>query len=301
MKRILFLLVASLGLGFVTHATADTKTPAKTPVTPVKAPAGKKAPPKAPAPKKIVMVSADKKKVLAELYGGFKFGMAKDDVLKVLSKQIDERFEEKIKSTEDITKKDKLRAEKKREMGDVQKSYVEFNGKNVGGWDVSIVEGEFAHKTSEAMLDRWENKDGKNQRRFFFFHEAKLWKMALSVDVSILPEDKRNFETFSGVMQSKYGPGDVDGGTITWYSDEFEVRALDKLKTYTALILAIEEPKTKKQLVALRAEKADKKPETSSVIKAVIDVDNKDKPDTKTNNNAVDSVINANGGKPPKK
>lgn len=300
MKRIKYLLVASLGLGFVTTFGGAAIAAPDAKKAPAKAPA-KKVPEKKPPPKKIVMVSADKKKALAELYGGFKFGMAKDDVLKVLAKQIDERFEEKIKSTEDITKKDKLRAEKRREMGDVQKSYVEFNGKNVGGWDVSIIEGEFAHKTGEAMLDRWENKDGKNQRRFFFFHDGKLWKMAISVDVSILPEDKRNFETFSGVMQGKYGPGDAEGGTITWYSDEFEVRAVDKLKTYTALILTIEQPATKKQLVALRAEKADKKAETSPVIKSVIDTDGKDKPDVKANNNAVDSVINANGGKPPKK
>ena len=297
MKRIsnwlTILLVASLGFGSVAIAAPDAKKP------PAKAPA-KKVPDKKPAPKKIVPVSAEKKKVLAELYGGFKFGISKDDVLKVLQKQIDERYEDKIKSTEDITKKDKLRAEKKRELTDVTKSYVEFNGKNIGGWDVSIIEGEFAHKTNEAMLDRWENKDGKNQRRFFFFADGKLWKMAISVDVSILPEDKRNFETFSQVMQGKYGPGDIDGGTITWYSDEFEVRALDKLKTYTALILAIEEPKTKKQLLALRAEKADKKPDTSPVIKAVIDTDGKDKPDVKANNNAIDSVINANGGKPKK-
>ena len=168
MKRISLLLVASLGFGSAAMAAPDAKKPA-----PAKAPAGKKAPPeKKPAPKKIVPVSAEKKKVLAELYGGFKFGMTKDDVLKVLQKQIDERFEEKIKSTEDITKKDKLRSEKKRELTDVTKSYVEFNGKNVGGWDVSIIEGEFAHKTNEAMLDRWENKDGKNQRRFFFFADG---------------------------------------------------------------------------------------------------------------------------------
>jgi hypothetical protein len=290
------LIVASLGFGSVAGAAPDAKKP------PAKAPAGKKAPPeKKPVPKKIVMVSADKKKVLAENFGGFKFGMSKDDVLKVLQKQVDERFEEKIKSTEDITKKDKLRSEKKREMGDVTRSYVEFSGKNVGGWDVSIVEGEFAHKTGEAMLDRWENKDGKNQRRFFFFADGKLWKMAISLDVSILPEDKRNFETFSQVMQGKYGPGSLEGGTITWYSDEFEVRAVDKLKSYTALIIAIEEPKTKKQLIALRAEKAEKKPDTSPIIKSVIDVDGKDKPDVKANNNAIDSVINANGGKPPKK
>ena len=49
-------------------------------------------------------------------------------------------------------------------------------------------------------------------------------------------------------------------------------------------------------VLALREQKADKKPETSSVIKSVIDVDNKDHPDVKQNGNAVDAVINAQGG-----
>src|SRR5436190_2116672 len=77
-------------------------------------------------------------------------------------------------------------------------------------WDVSIVEDEFAHNTGEAMLERWENQGGKNQRRFFFFFEGKLWKMLLSLDVSILPEDKKNFATFRQVMEGKYGAGEVN-------------------------------------------------------------------------------------------
>src|SRR5687768_3234455 len=150
---------------------------------PKKAPAAKRAPaPKKPPPKKVVPVSAEKKKVLAELYAGFKFGMSKDDVLKVLQKQLDERYEEKIKATTDMMIQDRLRKEKKDELARVNSSYVVFDGKRTG-WDVSIVEGEFAHKTDESMLDRWENKDGKNQRRFFFFHDGKLWKMFVSLDV----------------------------------------------------------------------------------------------------------------------
>jgi len=292
MQRIKYLLVASLAFGAVTMGPVSVS-PAVAKPTPKKK--IKKAPPKKPAPKKVVMVSADKKKVLAELYGGFKFGMSKDEVLKVLAKQINERYEEKIKATEDITRKDRFRADKKRELADVKRTYVEFNGKR-GGWDVSIIEGEFAHRTNESMLDRWENKDGKNQRRFFFFYEGKLWKMAVSIDVSILPEDKRNFETFAQVMQGKYGPGAIDSGQITWTSDEFEVRAVDKLRTYTALILTIEQPSVKKTVLALRAEKAEKKPGTSPIIKSVIEQDKSDRPDVKQNSNAVQDVINANGG-----
>jgi len=262
-----------------------------------KAPAKKVAPKKEkPAPpKKIVPVSAEKKKVLAELYGGFKFGISKDDVVKILAKQLDERYEEKIKATTDVGMQDRLRKEKKTELARVNASFTAFEGKRTG-WDVSIIEEEFAHNTGESMIERWENKDGKNQRRFFFFHDGKLWKMFISLDVSILPEDKQNFETFSGVMQTKYGAGNLEPGYISWRTDEFEVRAVDKLKSHATLALIIEEPRVKKELIPLREAKAPKKPETSSVIKAVIDPDNTDKPDVKQNSNAVDAVIKAQGG-----
>jgi len=80
---------------------------------------------------------------------------------------------------------------------------------------VSIVEGEFLHNTNESMMERWENEGGKNQRRFFFFYDQKLWKMYLSLDVSMIPEEKRNFETFKGVMEGQYGTGAVVGNTIS--------------------------------------------------------------------------------------
>jgi hypothetical protein len=291
MRRLLWIPLVLAGLA----SPAIAKDPPK------KAPVTKKAPEKKPPPKKAVPpVSAEKKKVLAELYAGFKFGMSKDEVLKVLAKQLDERYDEKIKGTTDVGVQDRLRKEKKDELARVNASHINFDGKR-SGWDVSIVEEEFAHKTSESMLDRWENKDGKNQRRFFFFHDGKLWKMAVSIDVSILPEDKRNFDTFTTVMTQKYGPGDVEADRITWRTDEFDVRAVDKLKSYSTLALVIENPRVKKDLVALRESKAEKKPETNSVIKAVIDPDKTDKPDVKQNSNAVDEVIKAQGGGTKKK
>lgn len=292
--RTRFLLASLLGFGLVASASAAPKAPAK------KAPTAKKAPKAPPPKKKVAPPNAEHKKKLAELMAGFKFGMSKDEVLGVLTKQVSDSYEEKIAATTDIAAKDRIRKDRKTEISRINGTYVAFEANKPSPWDVSIVEDELAHGTGESMMERWENQGGKNNRRFFFFYEGKLYKMFVSLDVSILPEDKRNFETFSGVMQGKYGPGDVENGAITWYSDEFHVRALDKLKTYTALILAIEQPATKKQLLALREEKADKKPETSPVIRSVIDPDNKDKPDVKSNGNAVDAVINANGGKPKK-
>lgn len=249
-----------------------------------------------PAPKKAAPpVSAEGRRKLAELYAGFKFGMTREEVLGVLRKQLDQKYEERIKATTDVTAQDRLRTEKKAELARVNQSYTAFDGKRTG-WDVSIIEDEFAHNTGEAMLERWENSGGKNQRRFFFFHEGRLWKMFVSLDVSILPEDKKNFETFAKVMQGQYGAGDVEPGRVTWRTDEFHVRAVDKLRTYDALGLAIEDPRVKKSLVAIREAKAPPKKETNAVIKSVIDTDNNDHPDLKHDTGAIDAVINAQGG-----
>src|SRR6185369_14948533 len=212
--------------------------PAKAPAK--KAPVAAKPKPAPPPP----MVSAEHKKALAEKFAGFKFGMSKDEVLAVLQKQINERFEEQIKGTEDTSKKDRLRRDKKAELARTASTYVDFNGTKTG-WDVSIIENEFAHNTGESMMERWENDNGKNQRRFFFFYNQKLWKMYISLDVSMIPEDKRNFDTFKGVMESQYGKGGIDGGTIAWRAGEFDARAVDRLKDYGALGLVVEDPKVR--------------------------------------------------------
>jgi hypothetical protein len=245
-------------------------------------------------------VSAAHKKALAELYGGFKFGMTKDEVIAVFSKQLDERYDEKIKATTDITAQDRLRRDKRNEVSRLQGSYISFETAKPSPWDVSIVEDEFVHNTGESMLERWENQGGQNQRRFFFFYDGKLWKMFVSLDVSILSDDKKNFAAFRAVMEGKYGAGDVEDGNIAWRTDELDARAVDKLKSYDALALVIEDPRVRKQVDATRAAKAPPRHETSSVIRAVIDTDHTDRPDVKSNNDAVDDVIRAQGGTPPK-
>ncbi len=267
------------------------------------APKTAKAPPpvkKKPAPP----VSAEHKKKLVELMAGYKFGMSKDDVLGVLSKKIDDKYDDKLKQTTDVAAQDRIRRDKKAELGRIAQSYVSFDGKK-GGWDVSIIENEFAHNTNESMMEMWEKDGDKNQRRFFFFYEGRLWKEFVSLDVSMFPEDKRNFENFKAAMENLYGGGDVDVSVITWRAGDIEVRAIDRLKDYNALGLTIADPKVQGEVVALRETKKPPEHETSAVIKAVVDTDHKDHPDIKANGGAVDAVIQAQGGAgttpPPKK
>ncbi len=286
-SRLFLVSLVGLGLGTSPSLAGDKKKPAP----------AKKATKEKPAPKKKVpVVSAEnKKKLVANVMGQFKFGMTKDEVLKTLEKEINERYEEKIKATTDVAAQDRIRKDRKGELARIKSTFVSFELNKPSPWDVSIIEGEFAHGTNEAMMERWENTSGKNNRRFFFFYDSKLWKMLISLDVSILPEDKKNFETFQGVMQGQYGNGLVEGDRITWSAGDFEVRAIDKLRAYDALALVIEDPRVRESVLALRKEKAPPPKETNAVIKAVIDKDNTDKPDVKSNSGAVDAVIKAQG------
>src|SRR6185295_3371179 len=100
MRRIVFAsLLGSFAAFGPVVAHAEAKPAARATSEPAKA--AKKAPAKKP-----MAISAEHKKALAELGGGFKLGMTKDEVIAVFSKQLDERYEEKIKATTDITAQD---------------------------------------------------------------------------------------------------------------------------------------------------------------------------------------------------
>ena len=124
----------------------------------------KKPAPKKPVEVKIAPPNAEQKKALGELMGAFTFQMDKDAIIGALTKQIDERYAEQISATSDVYAQDKLRKEKQKEIARIRSSYVEFKGGKTG-WDVSLVDQEFAHNTGESMLMYWENAGGKNQRR----------------------------------------------------------------------------------------------------------------------------------------
>src|SRR5213079_329838 len=70
-------------------ALAGGKAPAKKPAPAAKGP---KAPPKPPPKKAVPPPTAEHKKKLQELLGGYKFGMSKDEVVADFSKKLDEGY-----------------------------------------------------------------------------------------------------------------------------------------------------------------------------------------------------------------
>jgi hypothetical protein len=215
-------------------------------------------------------------KALGELMGPYKFGMTSKDILGILSKQIGDRYKEKIAATTDVYQQDKLRRDRQAELDRIKKSFVEFKGSKTG-WDVSIIDDQFAHNTDESMMVHWENDpaSGRDQRRFFFFHDGRLYKMLIALNSSQLKNEQRTFDYFRGLMEARYGKGsvksakDIDGVDrpigLDWRSKSHHVSALDKLAFYGSFVLVVADPGQESTLASIRQQNAKPKSKNAAL------------------------------------
>jgi hypothetical protein len=79
-----------------------------------------------------------------------------------------------------------------------QHSLVKFDGQKTG-YDVSIIDQEFAHKIGESMLVAKE----ENATRYFFFANDRLYKMFIAFDKDML--QGKSFKEFGQLMQARFG------------------------------------------------------------------------------------------------
>ncbi len=250
-------------------------------------------------PKKPAVVTKIDQRALGELMGEFTFGMQRKKVASILAKSIKERYREQIEATTDVYKQDKLRRDEKKEIAAIDKDFVEFTGKKTG-WDVSIIDDQFGHNTSESMLVYWENVEGKDQRRFFFFHDGKLYKMFVALSSSMLKDEQRNFDFFKEIMQKRYGQGALVTETrkgaevpvaLEWQTPKYHVKAIDKLEFYGSFCLMVADPKAEKVVAAARESTA-KPGKNDSVMRAVVTTpDDNEDPSLDSNSGAVDAIL----------
>jgi hypothetical protein len=197
-------------------------------------------------------VSVDAKAAIAEALGELHWGMTKDELLKLLKKQIQAGFERRIKVERDVMRQDALYQEAQDRYRRIHDNFVTFDGQKTG-WDVSPIAKEFTHGNAEAMLV----VTAPSSRDLYFFMRGKLWKLyrELAPDAPELADSDDAMTAFA----TRFGPGkrqrerrDETGITypgMTWSDEATRVTAVQRGGD-TCLIL--EDARVTQQLVVLR-------------------------------------------------
>lgn len=235
-------------------------------------------------------------KALDNLRKPYKWGMSVKGVLKVIHKQLKEKYDEKIQATRDPYVQDNLRKKLRTEFKRIESSLITFDGKN-RGWDVSIIDREFAARNGEQMLVIWENQGGKNQRKFFFFFRNKLYKILTAMDMSAIKASQREFTFIQKILERKFGSGQVgyevnegikEPTSISWYTPTLHVRASDKLRFHGTFVLAVASRNL--EVACHKSRPPVRKKRTSNILKSMTEDPNK-KPDITEGENTIDNLL----------
>lgn len=279
-----FLLAATLGAGGLHGSTALAKGKGK--------PKGEEAAPKAnPAEvNKLKAVRFGDPKA-----GSFKWGMKPDEVQALVRKQIEAKYEPRIKqAAQDPGKQQRIRDEREREIAAVKKSYVKFEDEKTG-LDVSIVGPEFDHRTGEAVLQTKEDL----WTRYYFFFEDGLYKMFLAFNKEAL--EGKSFADFGKDREASYGRGKEvyrDEKTKTgvrhsldhfeWAAGGDRLRLVDRSEFYGVYCLVLEDGATARRVAERRKIVNPGGIKTDSLVEAVTQ---KESNSRDANDNIIDRLV----------
>ena len=230
--------------------------------------------PKAPAPEP--KAHAPSARAIGDLAGKFKWGMSTDEVLKVVGGDIHTRYDEMIKKELDTFRQDQLRKQESEDVEKVKSSLVKFDGQK-SGWDVSLIDKEFAHRNDESMIVLWE----KDQRRFLFFWHGKLYKQYIAFNAEHPVFKGKTFDDFANLIQDRYGRAEMKFAPLKTKDDltldhlewppsgDFVLWAIDQSSFYGNFCLSLSQASVLARLEKSRGEHNPKQAKGNAVIDAV--------------------------------
>lgn len=220
-------------------------------------------------------------RAVSELMGLFKWGISPEDLQGILGKQIDKRYMLQVRATTDVYQQDGLRKKGEEEKQRIRDSFVAFDGQKTG-WDVSIIDKEFGQKDDESMLVYWENdpETKKDQRRFFFFIDGKLWKMFIAFNSELFKG--KTYADFQKIMEVRYGkaaPGpDGDVSFIYWRAPGMYLRAIDLTQFYGNFCVSISDDAVETTVAERREQRNPKVELRNTLIESVTEGKDSAKP-----------------------
>ncbi|MCG5052403.1 MAG: hypothetical protein KA712_05545 [Myxococcales bacterium] len=240
---------------------------------------------------------------IEKLKGEFKWGMEVPAVQRLVEQRLRDSYAESLKKAiGDPTQYSRVRGQMEKEVKGLKAKYTEFEGRKTG-YDVSIVDQEFAHKTDESMLV---SRD-ENNTRYYFFSDGKLYKLFIAFGKDILAD--KTFEEFGDLMQARFGKAKTvkleekrkDG--VVAKLDHFEwasaagdgLRLVDRSEFYDVYCLVIYDRKEEERLRELRARVNPRSEGGDSLVEAVL---SGSRTDADVNENIIDQIAGKEIGRP---
>ena len=92
-------------------------------------------------------------------------------------------------------------------------------------------------------------------------------------------------------MEGRFGKGKEDKSVITWRTNDFEVKAVDKVQFYDTFGLVIADARVAAAVAQARADKAEPKQADNNILKSVTEKGADDKPSLDDNKDVLKDVI----------
>ena len=210
---------------------------------------------------------------IVKLMGKFKWGMKPGKILKDLEVKLTKAYTKKIQNEKDPLRQDKLRKEMFAAIKKLKKNHVKFTGKSTP-WDLSLVDKEYSHKNNEGMIVMWEKRD----RRFYFFHHDRLWKIYIAFNTAMFKG--KTFADFASVMEARFGKAERKYATtisgeskldhLAWpLAGKTKLKAIDNTSLYGNFCLVLLDKEEQGNVVDGRKLNSPKKKGGDPLVEAV--------------------------------
>ncbi len=262
--------------------------------------AAKAAKAKKAAPAAIPNANAEE---IEKLKGEFKWGMSVEQVQKAVEQRVRDSYAEELKKAlKDPTQYSRMRSQVEKEVKAIKANYVKFEGRKTG-YDVSIVDQEFAHKTDESMLVA---RDDKNTR-YYFFENERLYKIFIAFGKEMLAD--KTFTDFGALMQARFGKAkavmveEAKKAGVSAKLDHYEwasasgdgLRLVDRSEFYDVYCLVIYDRSQAERLAAHRERVNPKRDGRDSLVEAAL---GGERATDDVNENIIDQIAGKNYARP---
>jgi hypothetical protein len=140
---------------------------------------------------------------IAALTGKYKWGLKPRKVVRLLIANFRKSYIKRIRKARSTPRKqNRLRKELREKIAKVKRGDYKFSHAPCG-WNVSIVDDQFKHGNQESMIAIVE----KEQQRFFFFHNGKLYKQFIAFYAHHKSYQGLTFAQFLRKLAKTFGAG----------------------------------------------------------------------------------------------